>query len=169
MKPTGLEAMNALRAGLAEVLGPELRSDFAIDTAQTLQMLIESLSGEWDTAAENLCHDNETLTRLLVELKSALSGDGNDGADSTVNLIDETLADSVADSLVLSVLSARNKELRGALERAIVLVEDRADDESLWAVRKAVYEHLREVAGRGWSFWDMASFREYMARYRSGA
>lgn len=161
--------MNALRAGLAEVLGPELQSDFALDTAQTLQMLIESLASEWDTAVDDLKHDNETLVRLLTELRKPLAAGSNGERETAVNLIDEAIEASQAESLALSALSARNRELRAALERAIVVVEDSADDETLAPVRQAVYGHLREVAGRGWSFWDMASFREYMAKHRSGA
>lgn len=167
MRPTGLEAMNALRAGLAEVLGPELQSDFAIDTAQTLQMLIESLASEWDTAAEDLRRDNEALTQLLADLRDVLTQDGNHERDTIVRLIDEAVAPD-GESLALSALSGRNKQLRGALERAIDAVEDSPDDQGLAPVRAAVYSHLREVAGRGWCFWDMASFRDYMARHRSG-
>lgn len=167
MRPTGLEGLDALRAGLAEVLAPELQSDFALDTAQTLQMLIESLAGEWDTASDDLKRDNETLTLLLTELKDALKSDGNAERAMLVNLIDETIAARGAESFSLSALSMRNKQLRGALERTMVIVEDEANDESLSSLRRAVYSHLRKVAGRGWSFWDMASFREYMARFRA--
>jgi hypothetical protein len=33
------------------------------------------------------------------------------------------------------------------------------------ALRSDAYRHLREVAARGWSFWDVFSFRERMARF----
>jgi FtsZ-binding cell division protein ZapB len=163
-----LEAMNALRAGLAEVLGLELQSEFAMDTAQTLQMLIESLAAEWDTAAEDLRRDNETLEKLLKDLKDVLSTDGNSERDAIVDVIDETIGAPGGESLALTALSERNMQLRGALERAIVAVEDSPEDRRLAPLRSAVYSHLREVAGRGWSFWDMASFRDYMALRRSG-
>jgi hypothetical protein len=35
------------------------------------------------------------------------------------------------------------------------------------AMRSDAYRHLREVAGRGWSFWDVSHFRERMARLRA--
>jgi hypothetical protein len=38
--------------------------------------------------------------------------------------------------------------------------------EALMAARSDAYRHLREVAARGWSFWDVFSFRERMARFR---
>lgn len=168
MRPSGLEAMNALRAGLAEVLGPELQSEFAMDTAQTLQMLIESLAAEWDTAAEDLRRDNETLGKLLTDLRDVLTTDSSPERDAIVNVIDETIVERATGSLALSALSQRNMQLRRALERGIVAVEDSPDDPRLAPLRAAIYSHLRDVAGRGWSFWDLASFRDYMARHRSG-
>lgn len=160
--------MNALRAGLAEVLGPELQSEFAMDTAQTLQMLIQSLAAEWDTGVDDLRRDNETLEKLLTDLRDVLSADGNSERDAVVNVIDQTMEARAPESLALSALLQRNKQLRGALERAIVAVEDSPEDRRLAPLRSAVYSHLREVASRGWSFWDMASFRDYMARHHSG-
>ncbi len=38
--------------------------------------------------------------------------------------------------------------------------------EALMAARSDAYRHLREVAARGWSFWDVFSLRERMARFR---
>ena len=39
--------------------------------------------------------------------------------------------------------------------------------EALMSLRSDAYRHLREVAARGWSFWDVFSFRERMARLRA--
>ena len=170
MRPNALESINALRAGLAEVLTPELQSAYAQDTASTLQMLLESLAAEWDSAAADLHSDNQALELLLRDVRDALN-DGNEGAHSLVTSIDETLAAAAGDSLVLSALSRRNVALRGALEAALVEIEDRIaqtkGSAALARARSAAYEHLRDVAARGWSFWDVASFREYMARYRA--
>lgn len=170
MRPSAQESLNALRLGLAEVIAPELQSAFAQDTANVLQMLIESLSAEWDTAADDLARDNETLAQLLTHMREALAADGNDDASSAVNLIDDALASPDAGSLAISALYERNRVLRGALEKALEVVEDRAggpDAEAIAHMRSAAYAHLREVAARGWSFWDVASFREYVARLRA--
>lgn len=164
MRPTGIESLNALRYGIAEVLTPELHSAFAQDTASVLQMLLESLSAEWDTAADNLRRDNGALRDLLERLRPFAGPEAQAAIDGT---LDEPEPDSVA----LSALAERNNSLRGALEMAMADVEDRAadGDRQLQEARSAVYQHLREVAGRGWSFWDVASFREYMMRYRTQA
>jgi hypothetical protein len=171
MRPNGVESLGALRAALAEVLAPELTSAFAQDTASTVQMLIESLAAEWDTAAENLRADNGTLAPLLGEARDALRARaGNDEIASAVKEIDEALAATDDGSIAISALSSRNRMLRSALEKTLVAIEGCVDEREageLTAVRAAAYAHLREVAGRGWSFWDVASFREYMARYRT--
>lgn len=170
MRPTAVESLNALRAALAEVLVPELTSPFAQDTASTLQMLIESLSAEWDTAAEDLHRDNETLVHLLTNARVIFDSDSNAESATLVRMIDEALTAPEAESLAISALSARNTVLRAALEQALVNIEDRIDYESptdLAGLRAGIYEHLRDVAGRGWSFWDVASFREYMNRYQT--
>jgi hypothetical protein len=72
MRPNGLESLRAVQAALAEVIAPELSSAFAQDAAQTVQMLLESLASEWDTAAEQLSLDNETLERLLSASRDAM-------------------------------------------------------------------------------------------------
>lgn len=170
MRPNAVESLGAIRTALAEVLGPELQSLFAQDTASTLQMLLESLSAGWDRAAADLHADNQTLARLLLDGREAFAALSNGDGASVVKIIDEALAAPEAESLAISALTARNNVLRAALEQVLMAVEDRAGEpglDSLAPLRTAAYGHLREVAGRGWSFWDVASFREYMERYRT--
>ena len=52
MRPNGVESIRAVQSALAEVIAPELTSPFAQDAAQTLQMLLESLAADWDSAAD---------------------------------------------------------------------------------------------------------------------
>ena len=54
MRPKGIESIRAIQSALAEVIAPALISPFAQDAAQTLQMLLESLAAEWDSAADQL-------------------------------------------------------------------------------------------------------------------
>ena len=68
----GLESIRADPVGARGGASlPELTSPFAQDAAQTLQMLLESLAAEWDSAAEQLRGDNETLARLLLSAREA--------------------------------------------------------------------------------------------------
>ncbi len=172
MRPSAIESLRGVQAALATVILPELQTMFAQDSAQTLQMLIESIAGEWDTTAEDLRRDNLALQEMLDQAQRALSAlpKGNESAASVVKEIDGALAAPADDSVALSALSARNARLRAALEALLVFLEDAAGApgaEPLMALRRSAYEHLREVALRGWSFWDMMSFRERMASARA--
>ncbi len=157
---------------LAEVIVPELQTPFARDTAQTLNMLLESIAGEWDRSVVDLRRDNETVVALLSRLREAAKGgDGSAGAYAgVVEAIDGVLSEVGNDSVSVTVLAARNRRLNEVLESALQRIEDvfgEPGHDSLKSVRGEIYAHLRQVASRGWSFWDMASFREYMARYRA--
>ena len=172
MRPNGLEAIRAVQTGLAEVIVPELQTPFARDTAQTLNMLLESIAGEWDGMVADLRRDNEAVIAILSRLREAVSsGDGNGDAFAAVaKAIDGALSEADDDSVSVTVVAARNRQLNAVLEPAVQWIEDVFDEagqESLGPIRAEIYRHLRDVAGRGWSFWDMASFREYMARHRA--
>ncbi len=172
MRPTGIEALRAVQTALTEVIGPELQTAFAQDTAQMSQMLLESVIAEMDGAASDLLKDNDALAGLLEDFRAAASASANTSQElsSAIKESDGALARPDAASMAINELAARNKELRAALETAVQALEGVIDDsafEPLAPVRAAMYRHLREVAGRGWSFWDAASFREYMTKHRS--
>jgi hypothetical protein len=173
MRPTGIESIRGAQAALAEAIVPELTTAFSQDVAQTLQMLLESLAGEWDTVAEDLRLDNRHLRGLLRDAAEAMRSAPSTAAEfaALVEDIDAAAAHPETASVAISALAAENNAWRALLERAAVLLEDATGDaslESLKPVRQAVYSHLRDVAARGWSFWDVASFRERMARERVG-
>jgi len=182
--------LRGLQRALAGTIAPEVKSLFALDTLQTAQMLLELLASEWDTAAETLAGDNETLTGILGRAEPVLRDRGGDlaaladeiagalGKPSRPSLALSALADEIAGalgkpsrpSLALSALSARNGELRLLLERVLVACEEAVGDpagEALMPLRAETYGHLREAAVRGWSFWDAVSFRERMAQVRA--
>src|SRR5947208_10487855 len=73
MRPNAIESLRAAQAALGEVIAPGLTSAFAVDSAQTVQMLLESLASEWDTAAESLSRDSDTLRSLLSAAGEALT------------------------------------------------------------------------------------------------
>jgi hypothetical protein len=170
VRPTGLESIRAAQAALAEVIFPELKSAFAQDAAQTVQMLLESLAGEWDSAHTNLQHDNDALVRLLGAARDALPGAGrNESISPVVTEVEDRLRGS-SGALSLAELMARNDTLRATLERILIVFEEitgQPGNETIDAVRREVYAHLRSVAMRGWSFWDVSSFRGRMAEIRS--
>ena len=146
---------------------PEVKSLFGQETLQLAQMLLEMLVSEVDGAADNLARDNQTLCELLgravVALRPVDSALAEEAAAASAEPTDP--------SLTVAALTTRNQRLRGLLERLLVLCEDVAESaqasQDLMAVRSEAYRHLREVAARGWSFWDIFSFRERMARLRA--
>jgi hypothetical protein len=171
MRPNATESLRAVQAALAEVIAPELTSAFALDASQTVQMLVESLAAECDTAAETLNGDNETLRSLLsgaLEALQTLPG-RNERVAPIVTEIEKHLREDRPTSLVLSDLSSRNGSLRATLETVVVAFEEitgSPESQEIDAVRTRIYEHLKDVAARGWSFWDVSSFREKMAAVR---
>ena len=164
--------MRGIQAALMEGVAPEIQSEFALSVMQTIQMLLESLAASWDTAAEDLHRDNLRLADLLSESAEAIGAlpRRNDTLTSFVSEIEVVMSGEEQQSLVVSAMTERNNQLRAILERVLVALEDVIDDNAyagLLPVRRSIYQHLREVAVRGWSFWDAASFREIMARARS--
>jgi len=172
MRPSAVESLRAAQAALAEVIAPGLASAFALDTTQTVQMLLESLASEWDTAAELLSRDNETLRALLWAAGEALKNapTGNESLRPLVSEIEQRLHDDGTASLMISELASRNGSLRATLESVLVTVENltgRPGSEKIDEVRIRIYKHLKEVSARGWSFWDVSSFRGRMAAINS--
>src|SRR5438445_10267634 len=157
MRPTGIESLRGIQLAIAEALVPELQTAHAQDVAQTLQMLIESLASEWDTAADDLRSDGGAMRRLLGALADGArtAAAGNERLASLVDQIGEALAVPAPGSLALSALRAENERLGPVLEAAVVFLEDLSLDpryEPLTKHRAAIYGHLREKAARGWSF-----------------
>jgi len=173
MRPTGIEALRGIQAALTEQITPELQSVFGQDVAQMLQMLGESLAAEWNTAAEDLSRDIRTVSVLLETARAAIGAAAarNELLVSLVPEIVEVLAEPAPESLAITTLTARHDRLNGVLEKVICALEDVAGDDvflPLMPARQAIYAHLRQVCLRGWSFWDMASFRESVARAKAG-
>ena len=172
VRPNAVESLRAVQAALAEVIAPGLASAFALDSTQTVQMLLESLAAEWDTAAESLSRDNEAHRSLLSAAGEALTNApaGNESLRSLVSEIEQRLRDDVTTSLIISELASRNGPLRATLESVLAMFEDltgRPGSEKIDEVRIRIYQHLKEVAARGWSFWDVSSFRGRMAAINS--
>ena len=172
MRPSATEAIRAVQLALVEIIAQELTSAFAQDSAQTLQLLLESLAGEWDGAAERLRRDNGTLAGLISASRDALIGPsrGNGKLAAIVTEIDRGQREDVDESLLLSRLASRNNALLATLEHILVAFEDRTGEsgyEEIDDVRRQIYAHLKSVAASGWSFWDMSSFRERMAAAHS--
>jgi hypothetical protein len=154
MRPNRIEALRGVQQGLAAVLATDAGPAFAEDAVRTSQMLLESVIGE---LAAGDAADGEALREVLA------------AAAEAVRDRDGVLADDIGDALADA--SAGDESLSRLLERLLVACEDAvaagAAGEPLLAVRRDAYRHLRRVAAGGWSFWDMASFRERMARLRA--
>jgi hypothetical protein len=142
-----VESLKGIQASLFEVIAPELRSPFAQHTLQTMFMLLESVAAELATEAETRA-DGERIDALLSQVKQAV--------DASTTNDPQLLA-------ITAQLPADDTQAKAALlERAIVALESSAGRQppELEAARNEIYAYLREVAGRGWSFWDMLSFRK---------
>ena len=171
MKPGGIASLRGIQAALADALVPELTTAYAQDAAQTLTMLLESLAAGWDTAAEDLVSGNAAVRDLLSQaVQVFVAGDGNEPAAPLVKLCEDAIAVPPAASLRLSALTAESESLRAVLERVVEALEDIAAgsaDAPAMGLRRSIYAHLRTEAGAGWSFWDVASFRERMVALKS--
>jgi hypothetical protein len=135
-------------------------------------MLLESLIGGLDSAVEDLVSGNRVVRELLSQAITVFSGEagGNEQASALVKQCEEAIAVPPAARLLVSELTAEREALREALEQVLVALEDIAAgsaDASAMALRRSIYAHLRTEAAAGWSFWDVASFRERMAALKS--
>ena len=171
MKPGDNVSLRGVQSAIAGALVPELTSAYAQDAAQTLTMLVESLAGGWDSAVEDLVSGNARVRVLLSEAVSIFAvGGGNEPGASLVKVCEDAIAVPPTATLRISELTAESESLRAALEKVVEALEDVAAgsaDASAMALRRSVYAHLRTEAGTGWSFWDVASFRERMVALKS--
>jgi hypothetical protein len=169
MRPNPTESLRGMQQALAADIGVEVQSPFGQDALQMATTLLESTIAELDGMVDSLVRDNETIAGLLERATGAI--------ETTEMALAEDIRAALArpgeESLRVDPLSARNRALGALLERLLVVLEDGFAAgglaEELGAIRGDAYRHLREVAARGWSFWDMLSFRERMARLRADA
>ncbi len=172
MKPGSLESLRGIQVAIAEAIIPELQAAYAQDVAQVGTMLIESLAAEQDSLAEDLKADSTAVRDLLRRSVSVLSplSKGNEQLVTLVREVEGTVNLPGSSSLRISELTSENDALRAALEHTLVTLEDMTagpEQPEALALREAIYSHLRIGAAAGWSFWDVASFRERMAALRS--
>lgn len=171
MRPDAIESLRAMGEAVSGVLGPEIRTPFAQEAAQAVAMLVESLAAEWDTAVEDLLADSAAHRDNLARARDALITCSRNGlTDNAVNEIEVALAEDRKGRLAISALSTENDSLRSALATLLELAEDMRDEpgfESLAPVRAYAYRHLRKVAVRGWSFFDVSGFRERIVQARA--
>lgn len=164
MRPTAAESLRAIQTAVAEQLTPELSSLFAIEASTAISMLCESLAAEADTLVEDLLADNDRLRKVLSAARDALQRNGI--AASLVSHIDGVLHEDGDRRLAVSILSEDNDRLSEALAQLLELIEER-EDESLSQVRRAAYLHLRRVAVRGWSYFDVSGSRQRIIEARA--
>jgi hypothetical protein len=144
-----------------------LSTPFAEEAAQAATMMAESLAGEWDTAVEDLVADNSVLRKILEKGRGELAGTGNDKVADTVKEIESALSTPRAMSFRVSDLTAENESLRAGLASLLESLEDLETRGEGREVRRDAYRHLRRVAVRGWSFFDVSGFRERIVQARA--
>ena len=174
MRPNGSESLRGIQAAVANVLAPEVTTAFGQEAVQAISMIVESLAAEWDTAAQDLVRDNGELRDVLGAGRIALESvkESNTKAATLVIEIDGVLRQAGDGSIAISSLTAENDRLRAALVVLLEFAEDVAGDkgyDEIDTVRSAAYRHLRRVATRGWSWFDVAGFRERMVSAKAEA
>jgi hypothetical protein len=156
MRPNRIEALRGAQQGLAAALATEAGPAFIEDAVRTSQMLLESVIGEL-AGGDGGAANSEALRGILARAAEATRAH------------DTALAGEIAAAAPDE--SAGGETLSRLLERFLVACEDAlaagVAGQPLLTVRAEAYGHLRRVAASGWSFWDMASFRERMARLRA--
>jgi hypothetical protein len=157
LRPTAAESLKAIQGTVAEHLAPEISSLFAMEASTAITMLCESLAAEADTLVEDLVADNARLREVLWSAHEVLARNGN--AATLVSNIDGVLQEDGGRRLAVSVLSEVNDRLSEALAQLLEFIEE-SGDESLAEIRRAAYSHLRRVAVRGWSYFDVSGFRQ---------
>jgi len=170
MRPHAAETIAIVQAALQE-LAREASSDYGRAQVNLCLMLLQSVAAELDSAAHDLFHDLADLRDVLSTARAALVAAALPAGEALIAEIDGALAEPSADDLRLSSLRARRERLLALLERFLCLCEDAAGTpayDELLPARWAAYDHLRRAALRGWSFWDVSSFREVLARWRTG-
>jgi hypothetical protein len=165
MRPTATESLRAIQSAVAERFTPELSSLFAIEASTAVTMLCESLAAEADLEVENLVTDNDRLRNILSSAREALASNAN--AATLVSQLDGVLQESGDGPLSISRLSEVNGRLSEALAQLLESIEDNGEDKSLTKIRSSAYRHLRRVAVRGWSYFDVSGFRQRIIEARA--
>ena len=164
MRPNPTESLRAIQSAVAEQLVPEISSLFAIEATTAITMLCESLAAEADTLAEDLLADNARLREILSSARDTLQRNGI--AATLVSQIDGVLHEGGDRRIAISVLSEENDRLSESLAQLLEFIEEKGD-ESLAQVRRAAYLHLRRIAVRGWSYFDVSGFRQRIVEARA--
>lgn len=172
MRPDPRESLRAIQAAVGERFTPELSSLFALEAAQAVTMLTESLAAEADTLAEDLQNDNAAIRAILTDAAPQLQPllASNKTVQELVQYLDDTLREAGDGRIAISSLAGENNRMLAALERLVEFIEDTDGEpgaESLTGVRQDAYRHLRRVAARGWCFFDVSAFRERIVSARA--
>ncbi len=170
MRPNDLELLRLIEGTMLE-LGQEVPSAYSKAQAQFCFMLLEDLANRWNEAAHHLFHDIRELEEILGQARDLLKRLPQDDpqVSSLLQTLEVALQGGVGEDLRLSALEERHRRLLGALERLLCLCEDKVNEpayEALMPVRSRAYQHLRREAARGWTFWDILSFRNYIMKVK---
>lgn len=141
MRPNEQEVLQGIVGALGTYIMPELQTEHAKLEMMLISVVLGSLAGELDGAAQKLVDDNAALRELARRGAGAIAnGQNSDLAGELRSLADETDA-----SVRLSDLSAANDKLHAAIGRLGVLAEG-SDTPALREIRDAVIGRLREEA-----------------------
>ncbi|HXG42115.1 MAG TPA: hypothetical protein VNL95_05245 [Dehalococcoidia bacterium] len=171
MRPDQRESVLVVQ-GVLQELAREVSTDYARSQANMCLLLLQSVISEMDSAVHDLVQDTAALRELLAEARVALASLPDTEAADLAAAIGAALEEAPPDDLRLSSLRPRRERLLGLLERFLCLCEDRlgtSGAEALGPVRSSAYRLLRRMALRGWSFWDVGSFREALVGWRNAA
>lgn len=166
MRPNAVEIIRGLQQALMMHILPELKTPFAQDQVQLSLMLLEALAQQWDIAADSLLKENREMREIFRQAVSIISALPRGQRPAELRGLQTALRWAARGrhkgSFTISVLAARNNELRAFLEKLVVACEEAEGNPalaSLMPLRQRIYDHLWNVDCRGWTFWDGLSFR----------
>jgi hypothetical protein len=139
MRPSSGELVRGVQGTLLTYILPHVSDDFARQELLLAVALLGLAAGEWEGEVQQLQDDNVALRGLLERGADALAE-----ADAHVELAGElrAIAQGTDASARVPDLKASNDELRAAIGRLAVVLEEQ-DDASLRWLRTDVIDLLR--------------------------
>jgi len=154
MRPTSVEVLRGIRRSLLETILPQIGDPFIQGQVQAMVMLVDSLAMTWDSEAEELRQDNQELAELLTRAAPVLTDFARSREHrDLLHLASraQTVSAHDSDSLRLSELAAKHRELEAVLADLLVALEElaaRNPVEPLLVIRRDLYWALARQYSR---------------------
>lgn len=157
MRATAEEVLRGIQYALVHEILPDLKSAYVQSQVPLMVMAVEGVIHRWDSAVQDLLEENRDLTELLEQAAAVIDGmsDRNEELSALARELRKTATCPYDGPLTVSALTERNNQLKGAVEKLLVLCESaakRPDCGPLMAVRRKTYRRLWEALSKQWTF-----------------